>query len=138
MDYGSGSTDEGYNATASTITAHPEIEKWIVLAANDEGAQGATRALEQAGLDKEVVVVGLGGYLAKDEFRKDDSCFKASAYIQASIVGQESVKALYENIVNDVPIFEEYKEDKDFGVYPFSAVMVTEENFEEIMGDDAK
>lgn len=53
-------------------------------------------------------------------------------------MGQESVKALYENIVNDVPIFEEYKEDKDFGVYPFSAVMVTEENFEEIMGDDAK
>lgn len=137
-DYGSGSTDEGYNATASTITAHPEIEKWIVLAANDEGAQGATRALEQAGLDKDAVVVGLGGYHAKDEFRKEYSCFKASAYIQASTVGQESVKALYENIVNDVPIFEEYKDDKDFGVYPFSAVMVTAENFEEVMGEDAK
>lgn len=83
-------------------------------------------------------MVGLGGYHAKDEFRKDYSCFKASAYIQASVVGQESVKALYENIVNDVPIFEEYKDDKDFGVYPFSAVMVTAENFEEVMGEDAK
>lgn len=138
IDYGGGTSDEGFNAAAATITAHPEIKTWIVAAANDEGAQGATRALEQAGLDKEAVVVGLGGYHAKDEFRKEYSCFKASAYIKASTVGEESVKALYENIVNNTPIFEEYKTDKAFGVYPFSAVMVTAENFEEVMGDDAK
>lgn len=137
IDYGGGSSDEGFNAAAATITAHPDIKTWIVATANDEGAQGATRALEQAGLDKESVVVGLGGYHAKDEFRKEYSCFQASAYIQASTVGQESVKALYENIVNGTPIFEEYKTDKDFGVYPFGAVMVTKENFEEVMGEDA-
>lgn len=138
IDYGGGSSDEGYNAAAATITANPKITKWIVTAANDEGAQGATRALEQAGLDKNSVTVGLGGYHAKDEFRKEYSCFKASAYIQASTVGQESVKALYENIVNGTPIFEEYKKDKEFGVYPFGAIMVTTDNFEEIMGEDAK
>lgn len=138
IDYGGGSSDEGYNAAAATITAHPEITSWVVTAANDEGAQGATRALEQAGLDKDSVTVGLGGYHAKDEFRKDYSCFKASAYIKASTVGEESVKALYENIVNGTPIFEEYKTDKAYGVYPFSAVMVTAENFEEVMGEDAK
>lgn len=138
IDYGGGSSDEGYNAAAATITAHPEITSWVVTAANDEGAQGATRALEQAGLDKDSVTVGLGGYHAKDEFRKEYSCFKASAYIKASTVGEESVKALYENIVNGTPIFEEYKTDKAYGVYPFSAVMVTAENFEEVMGEDAK
>lgn len=138
IDYGGGSSDEGYNTAAATITAHPEITRWIVTAANDEGAQGATRALEQAGLDRESVTVGLGGYHAKDEFRKDYSCFKAAAYIKASTVGEESVKALYENIVNSVPIFEEYKTDKAFGVYPFGAVMVTADNFEEVMGEDAK
>ena len=41
-------------------------------------------------------------------------------------------------IPNGTPIFEEYKTDKAYGVYPFSAVMVTAENFEEIMGEDAK
>lgn len=138
IDYGGGSSDEGYNAAAATITAHPEITSWIVTAANDEGAQGATRALEQAGLDKDSVTVGLGGYHAKDEFRKEYSCFKAAAYIKASTVGEESVKALYENIVNGTPIFEEYKTDKAYGVYPFGAVMVTAENFEEVMGEDAK
>lgn len=138
IDYGGGSSDEGYNAAAATITAHPEITSWIVTAANDEGAQGATRALEQAGLDKDSVTVGLGGYHAKDEFRKEYSCFKAAAYIKASTVGEESVKALYENIVNGTPIFEEYKTDKAYGVYPFGAVMVTADNFEEVMGEDAK
>ena len=138
IDYGGGSSDEGYNAAAATITAHPEITRWIVTAANDEGAQGATRALEQAGLDKDSVTVGLGGYHAKDEFRKEFSCFKAAAYIKASTVGEESVKALYEYIVNGTPIFEEYKTDKAFGVYPFGAVMVTVDNFEEVMGEDAK
>lgn len=138
IDYGGGSSDEGYNAAAATITAHPEITSWIVTAANDEGAQGATRALEQAGLDKDSVTVGLGGYHAKDEFRKEYSCFKAAAYIKASTVGEESVKALYENIVDGTPIFEEYKTDKAYGVYPFGAVMVTAENFEEVMGEDAK
>lgn len=138
IDYGGGSSDEGYNAAAATITAHPEITSWIVAAANDEGAQGATRALEQAGLDKESVTVGLGGYHAKDEFRKEYSCFKAAAYIKASTVGEESVKALYENITNGTPIFEEYKKDQAYGVYPFGAVMVTADNFEEVMGEDAK
>ena len=138
IDYGGGSSDEGYNAAAATITAHPEITSWIVTSANDEGAQGATRALEQAGLDRDSVTIGLGGYHAKDEFRKEYSCFKASAYIKASTVGEESVKALYENIVNGTPIFEEYKTDKAYGVYPFGAVMVTAENFEEVMGEDAK
>lgn len=138
IDYGGGSSDEGYNTAAATITAHPEITSWIVTAANDEGAQGATRALEQAGLDKQSVTVGLGGYHAKDEFRKEYSCFKAAAYIQASTVGEESVKALYENIVDGKPIFEEYKTDKAYGVYPFGAVMVTADNFEEVMGEDAE
>ncbi len=138
IDYGNGSTDEGFNSAAATITANPQVKKWIVMAGNDEGALGATRALEQAGLDKDSVVVGLGGYHAKDEFRKENSCFRASAYIQASTVGNESVKAMVANITEGTPIFEEYKTDKAFGVYPFSAIMVTAENFEEIMGKDAE
>ena len=68
-----GTTDKGFNVAAATINAHPEIKKWLVTAPNDEGAQGATRALEQANLDKDAIVIGVGGYLAKDEFKKDYS-----------------------------------------------------------------
>lgn len=138
IDYGNGSTDEGYNSAAATITANPQVKRWFVMAGNDEGALGATRALEQAGLDKDAVVVGLGGYHAKDEFKKDFSCFVATAYIQASTVGNESVKAMVANITQGTPIFEEYKTDEAFGIFPFGAVMVTKENYKEIMGKDAE
>ncbi len=56
-DY-NGETEKAFNVAAATITANPKIKTWFVCAPNDEGAQGATRALEQAGLDKEAVVVG--------------------------------------------------------------------------------
>lgn len=52
IDYGGGSSDEGYNAAAATITANPQIKRWFVTAANDEGAQGATARSSQAGLDQ--------------------------------------------------------------------------------------
>lgn len=138
VDYNSGSVDDGFNAASATIAANPHFTNWIVMAANDEGALGATRALEQQGLDENAIVVGIGGYHAKDEFRKGNSAFIASSYIQASTVGRESVKAVYEYIVNGTPIFEEYKTDKAFGIYPFGGIMVTKDNFEEVMGDDAK
>lgn len=61
-DY-NGETEKAFNAASATINANPKIKTWFVCAPNDEGAQGAVRALEQRGLDKNAVVVGLGGYL---------------------------------------------------------------------------
>lgn len=139
VDYGAGASDDGYNATAATITAHPEIKTWYVVSGNDEGVVGAARYLEEVGLDKEAICVGIDGYLAADEFKKDTSPVKASAYLQSSTVAEVSVKALYEKIKNGTEIFKEYKKDgKEFGVYPFGSVIITKDNYKEVMGDDAK
>ncbi|MEI3282659.1 MAG: hypothetical protein V8R61_08135 [Enterocloster sp.] len=56
-----GTTDKGNVAATSVITAHPEIKKWLVTGANEEGTIGAVRALESAGLDGDACVVGLEG-----------------------------------------------------------------------------
>ncbi len=134
-----GTSDKAFNVAAATITANPEIKTWIVTAPNDEGAQGATRALEQAGKDKAATVVGLGGYLAKDEFKKDFSSFKAAAYIKASEDGKIAGNAAMDWYEKDIIPYSEYKKDgEDFGVYPFGAIMVEESTYQEIMGDDAK
>lgn len=139
VDYGEGSSDSGYNAAAATMTAHPEIKTWYVVAANDEGVVGAARFLEETGLDEEAVCVGIDGYLAADEFKKDASPVKASAYLDSGTVAKVSVTAVYENIVNGTEIFGEYKEEgKEFGVYPFGSVIVTKENYQEIMGEAAE
>ena len=66
-----GTTDKGNTAAAAVLTAHPEIKKWLVTDANEEGCIGALRALESAGLDADACVVGLGAYMAKDEWKKE-------------------------------------------------------------------
>lgn len=130
-----GTSDKGFNVVAATITAHPEITTWILTAPNDEGAQGATRALEQANLDKEAVVVGLGGYLAIDEFKKEYSAFKAAAYIDPLQDGKIAGTAAMEWALNGTEPYAEYKNDgDDFGSYPFGAIMADTTNYESVMG----
>jgi L-arabinose transport system substrate-binding protein len=124
-----GTTERGNIVSAAVFTAHPEIVTWLVTGANEEGTIGATRALESAGLDKNATVVGLGAYMAKDEFRKPGgSAMKASSYFSSDAVGSGSVNVLLDLIGGkEVP--------KETAV---DAIIVTPENFEAVMGDAAK
>lgn len=133
-----GTSDKGFNVAAATVTAHPDITTWLVTAPNDEGAQGATRALEQAGKDGDAIVIGVGGYLAKDEFKKEYSCFKATAYIDPVLDGTIAANAAMDWLETGVVPYEEYKEEgEEFGVYPFSATMIDATNYVEVMGESA-
>lgn len=121
-----GTTDKGNTAAAAVITAHPEIKKWLVTGANEEGCIGAVRAL-----DKDACVVGLGAYMAKDEWNTkgaDGTCMKASAYFSAESVGAGSVEVLLDMINGKDPA-EETAVD---------AVVVTPENYKEVMGSYAE
>lgn len=124
-----GTTDKGNTAATAVITAHPEIKKWLVTGANEEGCVGAARALESAGLDADACVVGLGAYMAKDEFKKEGgSCMKASAYFSADAVGAGSVNVLLDMIAGkEVP--------KETAV---DAIVVTPETYKEVMGAAAE
>ncbi|WP_273326434.1 arabinose ABC transporter substrate-binding protein [Vallitalea guaymasensis] len=127
-DY-NGETDKGFAAASSVITANPQIKKWMVMAANDEGAVGGVRALEQAGLDKDSCVIGLGAYLAKGEFKKEYSAMKAATYFSAQAVGGDSAKFLIEHIKNGTEIPMEHAVD---------AIIVTKDNYKEVMGKYAE
>lgn len=124
-----GTTDKGFNGAAAIFTAHPNIKKWLVMSANEEGAVGAVRALEQAGIDKTSCVIGLGAYLAKDEFKKSYSAMKAATYFSSNDVGGTSAKLLMDYILNKKEIPAETAVD---------AVIVTKENYQKVMGDSAK
>jgi len=101
-----GANDNSYTATAAVISGNPQIRKWLVFAINDEGAQGASRALEDAGLNAEngSMAVGFGGYLAPDEFAKPSSPFKAAVYFSSKTVGETAAKELLDFIQNKTPI----------------------------------
>ena len=133
-----GTSEKGFNVAAATITANPQFKYWIVMAPNDEGAQGGTRALEQAGIDKNAIVAGVGGYLAKDEFKKDYSAFKATAYIDPVLDGTIAANAAMDWIEKGIVPYSEYKKPgAEFGVYPFGATMIDRDNFRQVMGASA-
>ena len=126
-----GTTEKGNTAAAAIFTAHPEIKKWLVTGANEEGTIGACRALESAGLDKDACVVGLGAYMAKDEWNNkgaDGTCMKAAAYFSSDSVGKGSVDVLYKIIAG---------EDVEMET-AVDAEVVTPETYKDVMGDAAK
>ena len=102
------SSEQGNTAASTVITGNPQIKKWLVLTVSDEGGVGASRALEQAGLAKDSCVVGLGAYLAPDEFAKEGSPFKAAAYFSAKGVGGTAAQELMDYIKNGTKIPEKY------------------------------
>lgn len=128
-DY-TGPQDEAFDVSAATFTANPQIKHWVIMTINDEGAAGATRALEQAGIDKDAVVVGIGGYLAKLEFQKEGgSAFKATAFINYVDVGKYSAQNMMDYLLNNKEIPMDFRTP---------AVMVTADNYVEIMKDQAE
>lgn len=125
-----GTTDKG-NTAAAVITANPQIKKWLVTGANEEGCIGAARALESAGLDADACVVGLGAYMAKDEWNNkgaDGTCVKASAYFSAESVGAGSVQVLLD-LIDGKDVEQETAVD---------AEVVTPETYKDVMGSYAE
>ena len=126
-----GTTDKGNTAAAAVITANPQIKVWLITGANEEGTIGACRALESAGLDGDACVVGLGGYMAKDEWNNkgaDGTCMKAAAYFSSLQVGEGSVNVLEQILAGEDP-------DMETAV---PATVVTPETYKEVMGKDAE
>lgn len=124
-----GTTDKGNTAAAAVFTAHPEIKKWLVTGANEEGCIGALRALESAGLDADACVVGLGAYMAKDEWKKEGTnAMKASAYFSSDSVGRGSVETLLKIVAGEEVAMET----------AVDAIVVTPETYVDVMGKAAE
>ena len=103
--------ETGNVAAAAVITGNPQISKWLVLAVSDEGAVGAARALESAGLAADSLCVGLGGYYCPIEFENETSPFRAAAYFSARAVGETAANAMIDYLKNGKPIPETYAVD---------------------------
>jgi L-arabinose transport system substrate-binding protein len=92
-----GSTNAAIDAMSTVITANQEYDHWLVWSCNDAGVQGAVRALERAGVKAgDVIGVGLDGSLACDEFKRGESGFQASLYLDPKNEGKAAVQALHD------------------------------------------
>jgi L-arabinose transport system substrate-binding protein len=101
-----GTTNSALNAAGPVITAHPNVNKWVVFSCNDEGALGTLNALTNAGFAPgDLIVVGLGAYEACHPWAAGQaSGFKAALYISGVDVGSAAANALIANISNGTPL----------------------------------
>jgi L-arabinose transport system substrate-binding protein len=101
-----GTTNSALNAAGPVVTAHPDVNKWVAFACNDEGALGALNALTNAGFrPDDLIVVGLGAYEACHPWAAGQaSGFKAALYISGVDVGSAAAKALIATIENGTPL----------------------------------
>lgn len=101
-----GTTDAALSAAGPQITANPQVEKWVVVACNDEGVLGGVNALSNAGFQPDdVIAVGLGAYEACRPWAAGlPSGFKAALYLSGVDVGAAAANALMDAIENGTPL----------------------------------
>ncbi len=95
-----GTANAALTAAGPIITAHPDVNKWLVMACNDEGASGTVNALASAGFKPDdIIAVGLGAYEACHPWAAGTpSGFKAALYISGVDVGAAAAAALIANL----------------------------------------
>lgn len=101
-----GTTNASLEAAGPVITAHPDVEKWVVFACNDEGALGTVNALANAGFSPDdIIAVGLGAYEACRPWAAGQPTgFKAALYISGIDVGDAAARALINSIETGAPL----------------------------------
>jgi len=92
-----GTTEKGNTAAAAVITGNPQITKWMVMGANEEGVIGCVRALETNGVDAESACVGMGAYMVVEEY-ENGTALRAAPYFSDVAIGTYSVNTLFDVI----------------------------------------
>ena len=118
-----GTTEKGNTAAAAVITGNPQITKWMVMGANEEGIIGCVRALETNGVDAESACVGMGAYMVVEEY-ENGTALRAAPYFSDVAIGTYSVNTLFDLIDGNEVQMET----------AVPAEITTPENYHEILG----
>lgn len=88
------------SSVAQRLAVTHGIKHWIVWGCNDENVQGALAALHAAGVQpKDVIGVGLGAYLACQDWRAGQGGgMRAAVYINGTDVGALAVQTMYDKL----------------------------------------
>lgn len=132
-------TEASYNQVSALLSAHPEIESWIIMGTVDSYAMGAARAVESAGLEDSTILVSAGGELAIQEWANGTGdVWKATCYYDAMDFAEALVEGMLA-ITRDgqaaTDIYADYLEDgQTYAAVEISGTMCTPETYEEVTG----
>lgn len=129
-------TEASYNQVAAVLSAHPEIEAWIIMGSVDSYAMGACRAVEAAGLEEKTILVSAGGELAIKEWTNESgACWRATCYYDAMDFAEKMVEGML-SVCRDgettKDIYSDFKEGGDeYAAVKISGNMCTAENYQD-------
>ncbi|MBB5753979.1 substrate-binding domain-containing protein [Prosthecomicrobium pneumaticum] len=101
------------DVVSTTLTAHPDAEKWIFFSCNDDGVLGGVRATENSGVDpKNVIGVGIDGSRSCEAFSAGTPTgFRGTMWLDSAKHGSAAIQALYDHVKNGTPLPEASYQD---------------------------
>ena len=94
--------DTAYNLVSAIISAHPDIEYWIIASSMDDYANGAARAAEAANKQDKTIVIATGGIALVSQWDEgNESCWKACIYYDTNLGAKTICAALMSLIDGD-------------------------------------
>jgi ABC-type sugar transport system substrate-binding protein len=129
--------DEGYAAASACLAANPDITMWFLSGCNDECTVGALRAFQDLGKDTNLYAFALGAYMANAEWDVYGAAspFVGGYYISSTMDAQITGTAVMTYLKEGTIPFEEYRNGKPFGLYPFLGVPCDYSNYVQVITD---
>lgn len=126
----------GYAETGAVLASAPNMKSWVVIGVQDDYAVGGCRAIEEAGIVDDTILVSLGGEQAIPEW--DGGTTKpwyACVYYTAMDFTRPVVEGLM-SVVNGESTLEEIYSDniaegQKYGTKTISGYAITYENYKE-------
>ncbi|MCR5689014.1 MAG: substrate-binding domain-containing protein [Clostridiales bacterium] len=136
VSQGTGSAEAAYNEVAAVIAGSPNIKYWLVVAVQDAYGQGATRAVEAAGLEDTSLVTSVGGENLILEWEGGyEGCWIACNYFEASFYAAELIPALISVIDGETTVEELWPdwrvEGTNYSSLKISGVMATKDTYKQ-------
>ena len=133
-------TEGGYDLTSQFMSAHPEIEHWIIFACIEDYAQGAARYVETVPNPENVLITNSGSNLLPLEFASGYKgswkvCYAVSDISYAGPAAMGLI-ALADGRATADTLWKELRQEGDICTkYVADPVMVTEDNYDTFKAD---
>ena len=111
-----------YESSSAVIAAHPEIKRWVIMNASENGTQAAAALVEEQGLT-DSVIISLGADICVQQWPEGNwYSVEAATYFSGVKIGMQAIEDAMEYLINGKEM------ELEFAV---PAVIVNKDNYTE-------
>lgn len=136
-----------YDMVTPVITTQPDVKYWYIQCGVDNWGQGAARAAEGAGLDKNTIVCSVGNVLLVGAWEEGyEGCWRCGAYttnLDLTVPAVSGLIALIDGRTTPDTLWKELAVPGDsygdeYGIWYSKVTAMTKENYKDLASDAEK